>query len=94
MNASQRLAARLAGKAVDRPPNLDILMTFAARAIGQPLRAYHLDHRVLVDANLAMVEAFDIDIVQTISDPYREACDMGLEVVFPEDDLPMSQGPL
>jgi MtaA/CmuA family methyltransferase len=94
MNACQRLTARLAGQPVDRPPNLDILMTFAARAIGQPLRAYHLDHRVLVDANLAMVDAYGIDIVQTISDPYREACDMGLHVEFPEDNLPVAAEPL
>ena len=94
MNATERLNARLATQPVDRPPNLDIMMTFAARHIGRTLHDYHLDHRVLVDANLAMVEDFGIDILQAISDPYREAVDFGLEVDFPEDDLPVSGPPL
>jgi len=94
MNATERLNARLAMQPVDRPPNLNIMMTFAARHIGRTLHDYHLDHRVLVDANLAMVEDFGIDIVQAISDPYREAVDFGLEVDFPADDLPVSGPPL
>jgi len=94
MNPYERLQRRLRGQPVDRPPNLDIMMTFAARYIGETLRHYHLDHRVLVDANLAVLENFDLDIVQTISDPYREAVDFGLDVEFPEDDLPISRVPL
>jgi len=42
-----------------------------------------------VEANLAVLEAFDLDIVQAISDPYREACDLGLDVEWPEDSLPL-----
>ena len=94
MNAYERFTCRLAGEPVDRPPNFDIFMTFAAHYIGQPLSHYYLDHRVLVDANLAMVEAFNIDLVQAISDPYREACDLGLQVDFPEDALPVAAEPL
>jgi MtaA/CmuA family methyltransferase len=44
---------------------------------------------VLVEANLAVLEAFDLDIVQAISDPYREASDLGLDVEWPEDSLPI-----
>ncbi|MFP4345445.1 MAG: uroporphyrinogen decarboxylase family protein [Anaerolineales bacterium] len=94
MNAYQRVQRRLAGEPVDRPPNFDIFMTFAAHYIGQPLSSYYLDHQVLVEANLAMVEDFGIDILQAISDPYREAVDFGAEVAFPEDGLPQSQQPL
>jgi uroporphyrinogen decarboxylase len=49
---------------------------------------------VLVEANLAVLKDFDLDIVQAISDPYREAADFGLEVIFPEDDLPVNLMPL
>jgi uroporphyrinogen decarboxylase len=94
MNAYQRLVKRIKGKAMDRPPNLNIFMTFAAHHIGQPLSKYYLDHRVLVEANLAMVSDFGVDIVQAISDPYREAVDFGLEVEFPHDGLPLSKTPL
>jgi MtaA/CmuA family methyltransferase len=94
MNSLQRLHKRILGKPVDRPPNFDIFMTFAAHHIGQPLSRYYLDHRVLVDANLAVLNDFDLDIVQVISDPYREAADFGLDVEFPEDGLPISKTPL
>jgi len=85
---------RLLGEPVDRPPNFDISMTFAAHHIGQPLSRYYLDYRVLMEANLAVLSDFKLDIVQVISDPYREAADFGLAVEFPEDGLPISKVPL
>jgi uroporphyrinogen decarboxylase len=85
---------RLKGAPVDRPPNFNILMTFAARHIGRPLSEYYLDYRVLVDANLAMVEDFESGIMQAISDPYRETHDFGAEIEFPEDGLPLCKTPL
>lgn len=94
MNSLERLKLRLSGEAVDRPPNLDIVMTLAAHHIRKPLSRFYLDHRVLVDANLSMVEDFDLDIVQAISDPFREAADFGLEVEFPHDNLPVNRKPL
>ncbi len=94
MDSYQRMARRLVGEPVDRPPNFDIFMTFAAHHIGQPLSRYYLDHRVLVEANLAVRETFDLDIVQAISDPYREAADFGLVVEFPPDNLPINRVPL
>jgi len=94
MNAFERYENRLKGDPVDRVPNFDILMTRAAHHIGQPLARYYLDHRVLVDANLAVLNDFHLDIVQAISDPYREAADFGLEVEFPDDGLPISRTPL
>lgn len=89
MNSNERVTNRLRGQTVDRPPNFDIMMAFAAHHINQPLSRYYLDYRVLAEANLAVYEAFQLDILQTISDPYREAADLGLEVDFPEDGLPL-----
>ena len=94
MNSSERLQRRLRGEAVDRPPNFDIMMTFAAHYIKQPLSRYYLDWRVLCEANLAVLEAFDLDIMQAISDPYREAADFGAQVEFPADGLPICRVPL
>jgi MtaA/CmuA family methyltransferase len=85
----ERVRRRLRGERVDRPPNFDIFMQRAAHHVGRPLARYYLDHRVLVEANLAVLEAFDLDIVQAISDPYREASDLGLDVDWPEDSLPI-----
>jgi MtaA/CmuA family methyltransferase len=89
MNGLERVRRRLRGEAVDRAPNFDIYMTRAAHHVGRPLSQYYLDYRALVEANLAVCADFALDIVQTLSDPYREAADMGLDVEFPEDDLPV-----
>ncbi len=94
MNALERTLRRLAGEPVDRPPNLDILMQYAAHLIGAPLGRYYQDYRVLCEANMAALEAFELDIVQAISDPYREAADFGMAVSFPEDTLPLAPVPL
>ncbi|MCA9734276.1 MAG: uroporphyrinogen decarboxylase family protein [Deferribacteres bacterium] len=94
MNSFERMQNRLQGKVVDRPPNFDIFMVFAAHFIKQPLAKYYLDYRVLVEANRAMVENFHVDIMQAISDPYRETHDFGAAIEFPEDDLPVCKIPL
>ena len=94
MNAYERVMSRLRGEPVDRAPNFDIVMTFAAHYIGQPLSRYYQDYRVLGDANLAVQEAFSLDVVQTISDPFREAADFGAQIVFPVDGLPICVQPL
>lgn len=94
MDSLQRLANILQGKPVDRVPNFDIFMTRAAHFIQAPLSRYYLNHRILCEANLAVLKEFHLDIVQAISDPYREAADTGLEVEFPPDNLPLSKKPL
>lgn len=94
MNAKERLHARLSAQAVDRIPNLDIFTVFAAHYIKQPLSMYYLDYRVLSEANLALLAPFAIDIVQATSDPYREAADFGVEILFPEDAPPHCARPL
>jgi MtaA/CmuA family methyltransferase len=94
MNPSERVRKRLGGEAVDRVPNFDIHMAFAAHFAARTLSDYYLDHRALVQANLAVQESFSVDVLQAISDPYREGCDFGLEVEFPQDGLPLRRRPL
>lgn len=94
MNSYERTMKRLRGEPVDRPPNFNIMMQYAAHHIGQPLNRYYQDHRVLCAANFAVQEDFELDILQAISDPYREAADLGMPVEFPEDGLPVSKQPL
>ena len=94
MDSLERLQRRIHGETVDRPPNLDIMMTFAAHHVRQPLSRYYQDYRVLCQANMAVVEEFNLDIVQAISDPYRETADFGADVVFPGDGLPLCRRPL
>ena len=94
MNSTERILQRLHGEPVDRPPNFNLFMTFAAHYCTMPLRRYYLDYHALAEANRAMVENFGMDLYQAISDPYREAYDLGAEIEFPEDGLPISKNPL
>ncbi|MFO7881065.1 MAG: uroporphyrinogen decarboxylase family protein [Kosmotogaceae bacterium] len=85
---------RLEGKKVDKPPNLNIIMAFAAKYIGINYKKYVTDYRYLVEGNIRCCEAFGIDMVSAISDPVRETYDLGANVTFPENDVPYCSDPL
>ncbi len=89
MTPRERLARRLAGEPVDRPPNLNILMAYAARRLGVSYAEYCRDHRRLVEAHLLCNEAFGIDLLSTMSDPLREASDLGARIEFPPEGNPL-----
>ena len=86
----ERLQAMLEGrvKELDRVPNLNIVMFFAAHFINRPFGQFCADYRVLVEGNLRCAEKFGIDVLSTLSDPLREAADFGTELIFPEDEIP------
>ena len=88
MTPKERVFKRLQGEEVDKIPNLNIVMTFAANLIKVPYKKYVTDYRYLVEGNIACCEKFGIDMVSAISDPYREAQGFGANIIFPEDDVP------
>jgi len=63
-------------------------MMFAADAINVPYGRYATDYRLLVDGQLHVAEKFDFDYVSAISDPAREATDLGAAVHFYDDQPP------
>jgi uroporphyrinogen decarboxylase len=88
MNSKERVLARINNQPVDRIPNLNILMFFAAKEIGVSYAEYCQDYRKLVEGNIVCMKKYGIDAVSTISDPMRECADMGMDVVFPVDGVP------
>ena len=80
MNGRERVLALLAGSTPDHLPLMPITMMFAAEHIGARYRDYAADHRVLAEAQLCTAETFDLDYVSAISDPAREASDLGATV--------------
>ena len=72
----------------ERLPFLPITMMFAARQIGARYRAYASDYRVLAEAQIRTAERFGCDQVSVISDPAREAADLGAAVEWFEDQPP------
>lgn len=94
MTPAERLAARMRSEPVDRIPNLTLVMQYAADLIGARLADYYQDYHVLCEANFKSVEVFGIDILDAISDPYRETADFGAHITFPENGLPLCHVPL
>jgi MtaA/CmuA family methyltransferase len=88
MNSRERILAHLAGQPVDHLPCMPITMMFATDLVGQPYGRYAADHRVLVEAQLRVAEAFGVDHVSCISDPAREAADCGAVVQFYDNQPP------
>src|SRR3954464_1560927 len=92
MTGKQRVLARLRGEPTDSLPLMPITMMFAADLAGVRYLDYARDHRVLADAQVAVAERFDFDYVSAISDPAREASDLGAAVEWFENQPPAIVG--
>lgn len=88
MNGRDQILSVIAGRPVNRLGLMPITMMFAADQIGAKYRDYATDHRVLVDAQIATAERFDLDYVSSISDPAREAADCGATIQYFDDQPP------
>ena len=88
MNSHERISAALQGRPVDRLPRMPITMMFAAELAGVRYDDYARDHRVLTDAQVAVADRFSFDHVSAISDPAREASDLGAAVEWFDDQPP------
>jgi MtaA/CmuA family methyltransferase len=88
MNGRERVLAMIDHRPVDRIPLMPITMMFAADQIGVKYGRYVSEYRLLVEAQLRTAERFDLDQVSCISDPAREAADLGAKVRFFDDQPP------
>ena len=88
MTGKERVLAMIEGKAVDHLPLMPITMMFAADLAGVPYRDYAADHRVLADAQMRVAETYGFDYLSAISDPAREASDMGGAVEWFDNQPP------
>ena len=88
MNGQERISAMLAGRPVDRLPQMPITMMFAADQLGVGYGKYAADHQVLVEAQILTAERFDFDHVSCISDPAREAADCGATIKYFDNQPP------
>jgi MtaA/CmuA family methyltransferase len=88
MNSRDRVFALLDRRPVDRVPLMPITMMFAADQIGVKYLQYETDYRLLVEGQIRTAERFGFDFVSCISDPAREAGDLGAAVRFFDDQPP------
>lgn len=88
MTGRERALATIAGAPVDRLPLMPVTMMFAADRIGAAYRDYVTDHRVLAEAQIRTAGEFGFDHVSAISDPAREAADLGAAIEWFPDQPP------
>ena len=85
MSSRERVYAILSGQPYDRTAVTPIFMAWAAHFIGRTYRDYYLNGDVLVEAQLAVTRAFNLDQISAISDPWREASAYGVEFDYPPE---------
>ncbi len=88
MTGRERILAVLAAQQVDHLPCMPITMMFAADILGVKYGEYVRDHRIMADAQVRTAEMFGLDYVSTISDPTREASDLGAKIKWYDDQPP------
>ena len=76
------------GEKIPRTLFTPILMHFAARYTGRTYGEFASDYRVLADANLRILEDFDVDMLWLISDPYRETAAFGAQIEYQAEGVP------
>jgi MtaA/CmuA family methyltransferase len=76
------------GTPVDRLPLMPITMMFAGDWLGVNYRQYVSDFRILAEAQLKVASDFHFDYVSVISDPAREASDLGASLEWFENQPP------
>lgn len=88
MTGKERILARLRGEAVDCLPLMPITMMYAGDVAGIEYGRYARDYRLLAEAQLRVAERFGFDYVSAISDPAREASDLGAAVEWFDNQPP------
>ena len=87
----ERTLKFIAGEPVDRIPFHPIVMRWAAQYAGVKYSDFCQDFRAKCPAVIKSAEDFDMDWLTVLSDPYCEAEAFGLQVEYPEDNLPMDR---
>lgn len=92
MTGLERTLSFLKGEKVDHPPFHPIIMRWAAKYAGIKYRDFCLDPYSKCRAMLLCAEDFDMDWATVLSDPWSEASAYGIQVEYPENDLPLDKG--
>jgi MtaA/CmuA family methyltransferase len=92
MTGLQRTLAFINGDPYDRTPFHPIIMRWAAKYAGVRYREFCTEPAAKVYAMIKCAKDFGLDWVTVMSDPWAEASAFGIEVEYPEDNLPVDTG--
>ena len=82
------------GEKVDFVPRIPVLMHFAADHIKASYADFARDHKVMCDANIALVTDYGIDQLDVMSDAYCETSAWGGKITYHEETTPHCTAPL
>lgn len=88
MTSRERVIAKIQGAETDCLPLMPITMMFAADQAGVRYGDYARNAAILAEAQLKTAAKFDFDYVSAISDPAREAADLGASIEWFDDQPP------
>ncbi len=91
MTGLERTLSFLHGEPVDHAPFHPIIMRWAAKYAGIKYRDFCLDPFAKCNAMILCAKDFNIDWVTVMSDPWAEASAFGIQVEYPEDNLPIDK---
>ena len=94
MTGRDRTIAFLQGRPVDHVPFHPLVMQYAAEMTGVKYGAFCTDYRAQSRAMVTFAREYGLDWLHPAGWPYCEAIAYGLDVVFPEDGLPLAREPL
>jgi MtaA/CmuA family methyltransferase len=88
MNSYERYMGMVKGENVDFVPRIPILMHFAADYVGISYADFASDYKFMTDAKIKLAEHFEFDLVDIMSDPYREVAAFGGQIEYRFDTTP------
>ena len=91
MNGLERTLKFIAGEKVDRIPFHPIIMRWTAKYAGINYRDFCTVPAAKTDSSIKCANDFEMDWVTVLSDPWAEASAFGIEVEYPEDNLPLAK---
>lgn len=92
MSGLERTLAFIKGEPVDHPPFHPIIMRWAAKYAGINYRDFCLDPLSKCKAMIICAKDFKMDWLTVLSDPWAEASAFGIQIDYPEDNLPVDSG--
>ncbi|TAL61015.1 MAG: hypothetical protein EPN88_15155 [Bacteroidetes bacterium] len=91
MTGLERTLSFVKGEPVDYPPFHPIIMRWAAKYAGIKYRDFCLDPISKCNAMMLCAKDFGIDWVTVMSDPWAEASAFGIQIEYPENNLPLDK---
>ncbi len=92
MTGLSRTLAFIKGDNCDHPPFHPIIMRWAAKYAGIRYREFCTDPLSKCYAMIKCARDFEMDWVTVLSDPWAEASAFGIQIEYPEDNLPVDIG--